>query len=234
MRDDDQPSSVVCTNTLELGIDIGQLDLAVQMDSTHTVMSFVQRLGRTGRRQDASRIMQIYTSEIEPDAGDEFYERIPFSLLKSLAIVDLFLEGWLEPPVERAVAYNVLYHQMLSRLVETHGSSPKDLVEHFLRSNVFPGVTSQEYADLLKHLGATDHIEQLESRIKKDWDKMGDSTRKTAKTSLEVIQKQRNEMAKWVGSMKQSSSGAWEGVKKGFVESYQSLSESFDKAADKF
>ena len=163
MRDDDRPSSVVCTNTLELGIDIGQLDLAVQMDSTHTVMSFVQRLGRTGRRQDASRIMQIYTSEIEPEAGDEFYERIPFSLLKSLAIVDLFLEGWLEPPVERAVAYNVLYHQMLSRLVETHGSSPKDLVEHFLGSNVFPGVTSQEYADLLKHLGATDHIEQLET-----------------------------------------------------------------------
>lgn len=79
-----------------------------------------------------------------------------------------------------------------------------------------------------------DHIEHLESRIKKDWDKMGDSARKTAKTSLEAIQKQRDEMAKWVGSMKQSSSGAWEDVKKGFVESYQSLSESFDKAADKF
>lgn len=79
-----------------------------------------------------------------------------------------------------------------------------------------------------------DHIEQLESRIKKDWDKMGDSTRKTAKNSLEVIQKQRNEMAKWVGSMKQSSSGAWEEVKKGFVESYETLSDSFDKAADKF
>jgi ATP-dependent Lhr-like helicase len=61
MRDDDFPISVVCTNTLELGIDIGQLDLAVQVDSTHTVMSFVQRLGRTGRQQNASRVMQIYT-----------------------------------------------------------------------------------------------------------------------------------------------------------------------------
>ena len=62
MRGDDYPTSVICTNTLELGIDIGQLDMAVQVDSTHTVMSFVQRLGRTGRRQDSSRIMQIYTS----------------------------------------------------------------------------------------------------------------------------------------------------------------------------
>jgi len=163
MRDEDRPASVVCTNTLELGIDIGQLDLAVQVDSTHTVMSFVQRLGRTGRRQDASRMMQIYTSDLQPEAGDEFYERIPFSLLKALAIVDLFLEGWLEPPFERTVPYNVLYHQMLSRLVETHGSSPRDLVGHFLASNVFPGVSPQDYADLLKHLGTIDHVEQLET-----------------------------------------------------------------------
>lgn len=163
MRGDDYPTSVICTNTLELGIDIGQLDMAVQVDSTHTVMSFVQRLGRTGRRQDSSRIMQIYTSDLQPEPGDEFYERLPFSLIKALAIADLFLEGWLEPPVNRTVPYNVLYHQLLSRLVETHGSNPKDLVGHFLSSNVFPGVTSQDYFDLLKHLGSIDQIEQMET-----------------------------------------------------------------------
>ena len=163
MRVDDYPTSVICTNTLELGIDIGQLDMAVQVDSTHTVMSFVQRLGRTGRRQDSSRIMQIYTSDLQPEPGDEFYERLPFSLIKALAIVDLFLEGWLEPPVNRTVPYNVLYHQLLSRLVETHGSNPKDRVGHVLSSNVFPGVTSEDYFDLLKHLGSTDQIEQMET-----------------------------------------------------------------------
>jgi hypothetical protein len=77
-------------------------------------------------------------------------------------------------------------------------------------------------------------IEQMESKIKKEWNQMGESARKTAKTSLETIRKQRNEVAKWVGSMKQSSSSAWEEVKKGFVESYETLSDSFDKAADKF
>ena len=163
MRDEDLPTSVVCTNTLELGIDIGQLDLAVQIDSTHTVMSFVQRLGRTGRRQGASRIMQIYTSDLQPEPGDEFYERLPFSLLKALAVVDLFLEDWLEPPDERDVPYNVLYHQLLSRLVETHGTSPKELVSHFLNSAVFSGVTPDEYASLLKHLASLDHVEQLDT-----------------------------------------------------------------------
>lgn len=163
MRDEDHPTSVVCTNTLELGIDIGQLDLAVQIDSTHTVMSFVQRLGRTGRRLGASRVMQIYTSDLQPEPGDEFYERLPFSLLKALAVVDLFLEGWLEPPAEREVPYNVLYHQLLSRLVETHGATPKDLVSYFLNSAVFPGVTPDEYASILKHLASLDHIEQLDT-----------------------------------------------------------------------
>jgi ATP-dependent Lhr-like helicase len=163
MRDDDQPTSVVCTNTLELGIDIGQLDLAVQIDSTHTVMSFVQRLGRTGRRQGASRIIQIYTSDLQPEPSDEFYERLPYSLLKALSIVDLFLEGWLEPPQQRTIPYNVLYHQLLSRLVETHGAMPKDLVAHFMNSGVFPGATPDDYARLLKHLASIDHIEQLET-----------------------------------------------------------------------
>lgn len=79
-----------------------------------------------------------------------------------------------------------------------------------------------------------DHIERLESRIKKDWDHMGDSARKTAKTSLEGIKKQREKVAEWYGSLKESSAGAWESARKGFLESYQAIHDSFDKVADKF
>jgi len=161
MKDQHRPTSVVCTNTLELGIDIGQLDLVVQIDSTHSVMSFIQRIGRSGRRPGEPRTMQIYTTELSPNPGDSFYERIPFSLLQALAVTDLFLEGWIEPPLERTRPYNVLYHQVLARLVETHGSSPRDLVGFFLGSKVFPGVKPDDYADLLKHLAQIDHIEQM-------------------------------------------------------------------------
>ncbi|MCG3112118.1 MAG: hypothetical protein MCM46_09890 [Candidatus Manganitrophus sp. SB1] len=77
-------------------------------------------------------------------------------------------------------------------------------------------------------------IEQMESKIKKEWDQMGDSARNTAKTSLEGIKRQREKVAEWIGSMKQSSAGAWENTKKGFLESYQAVHESFDKVADKF
>ena len=85
---------------------------------------------------------------------------------------------------------------------------------------------------VLDHLDV--QIAEMESKIKKNWDAMGESARKNAKASLEAIKKQREEVAKWVGSMKQSSAGAWEEVKKGFVESYQALHDSFDRAADKF
>jgi ATP-dependent Lhr-like helicase len=160
MKDKYRPTSVVCTNTLELGIDIGQLDLVVQINSTHSVMSFEQRLGRSGRRGEP-RMMQLYTSEQEPETGAAFYERLPFSLLKALAVTDLFLERWIEPPLARPSVYNVLYHQLLSRLTEMHGCAPRDLVGFFIGSQVFRGIEPDHYATVLKHLAAIDHIQQM-------------------------------------------------------------------------
>jgi ATP-dependent Lhr-like helicase len=55
----------------------------------------------------------------------------------------------------------VLYQQLLSRLVERHGSSPRDLVGFFMKSGVFPGVSADDYAILLKHLAKIEHIQQL-------------------------------------------------------------------------
>lgn len=161
MRDSDHPTSVVCTNTLELGIDIGRLDLVVQVDSTHSVASFVQRLGRSGRHVGEPRTIQVYTTEPKVGCGDPFYERLPFGLLKALAVADLFLEGWVEPPTEPVRPYNVLYHQLLSRLAEEHGVAPRRLVEFFVNAKVFPNIGTDDYAMLLRHLGTIDHVEQM-------------------------------------------------------------------------
>ena len=46
---------IVATSTLELGVDIGDLDRVIQIDAPRTVSSFLQRLGRTGRRPGTSR-----------------------------------------------------------------------------------------------------------------------------------------------------------------------------------
>jgi len=161
MQDKHRQASAVCTSTLELGIDIGRLDLVAQINSAHSVMSLVQRLGRSGRRPGAPRIMQVYTVEPPDDSNAPFYERLPFNLLKALAVTELFAEGWIEPPIERARPYNVLYQQLLSRLLERDGSWPRDLVSFFVTSGVFPGVGTDDYAILFKHLAKIDHLQQL-------------------------------------------------------------------------
>ena len=46
---------IVATSTLELGIDVGDLDRVIQIDSPATVAGFLQRIGRTGRRPGTSR-----------------------------------------------------------------------------------------------------------------------------------------------------------------------------------
>ena len=163
MRDGTRPYSVVCTNTLELGIDIGQLELIVQIDSTHSVMSFVQRLGRTGRKYGESRIMQIYSSELTSEPNDSFFVRFPFSLLKATAIVNLFLQDWVEPPVLSAYPYHILYHQILSMLIEQNESTPKDLVGAFYSKGIFSNISLEDFDLLLKHLVKIGHVEMLET-----------------------------------------------------------------------
>jgi len=56
------PKSVVATSSLELGIDIGEIDLVVQVDSTFTVSSLKQRLGRSGRKRGTNQLLQLYTT----------------------------------------------------------------------------------------------------------------------------------------------------------------------------
>lgn len=163
MRNQERPFSVVSTSTLELGIDIGQLELIVQIDSTHSVLSFVQRLGRTGRTYGTPRIMQIYSSELTPDSDQPFYERIPFSLLKAIAIVNLFIQGWVEPSGSRQLPYHILYHQILSLLIENNGASPHSLVSAFYRKGAFSDIPVEDYEILLRHMLSIDHVEQLDS-----------------------------------------------------------------------
>jgi ATP-dependent Lhr-like helicase len=77
---------IVATSTLELGIDVGDLDRVIQVDAPGTVASFMQRLGRTGRREGATANMLFLATRTE-------------SLLRALAL-DLLREGGFVEPVE--------------------------------------------------------------------------------------------------------------------------------------
>ncbi|MGR8007664.1 DEAD/DEAH box helicase [Streptomyces hypolithicus] len=75
---------IVSTSTLELGIDVGDLDRVIQIDSPSSVASFLQRIGRTGRRQGSTRNCLFLATRKD-------------SLLQAAALLLLWGRGWVEP-----------------------------------------------------------------------------------------------------------------------------------------
>ncbi len=162
MKDDSQYMTTVTTATLELGIDIGRLERAFQIDAPWTVSSFLQRMGRTGRRESPPE-MWFVMREDEPEARAMLPATIPWKLLQGIALVQLYLEErWCEPPRLDRFAYSLLYHQTMSTLASCGELSPKALADRVLRLHYFHRVSQDDYKVLLRHLIKTDHIQQTE------------------------------------------------------------------------
>jgi ElaB/YqjD/DUF883 family membrane-anchored ribosome-binding protein len=77
-------------------------------------------------------------------------------------------------------------------------------------------------------------IDTLESRVDQNWDTMNQSARKKARENLRDLRDQRNQVAQWYGSMKTSSAGAWEHMKKGFSDAYHVLEDAWEKSEKEF
>jgi ATP-dependent Lhr-like helicase len=164
MRDQDQQACTIATASLELGIDIGHLDLTVQVDTPHTVSSFVQRLGRSGRRGTPSR-MCFYTFEYlgNGEASASQLKQIPWNFLQTIAIIQLYLEEqWIEPPELPTMPLSLLYQQTLSILRTRTELTPAHLAQAVLTLSPFQHVTRDEYRLFLQHLLKLDQLAQMD------------------------------------------------------------------------
>ena len=86
--------------------------------------------------------------------------------------------------------------------------------------------------DLLDDLDT--RLEALEGSLDKKWDRMDQKAREQSRATLKSLRKQRDQVAERYYELKYSSGQAWEKIKKGFVDSYRSISDSFSKAAKEF
>lgn len=162
MRDEEQAQTTVTTSTLELGIDIGRLERAFQIDAPFTVSSFLQRMGRTGRR-DLPPEMWFVMREEEPEPRTMMPETIPWKLLQGIALVQLYREEtWVEPPELDRLPYSLLYHQTMSTLASTGELTPAELAQPVLTLSYFHRVSADDYRVLLRHLIKIDHIQVTE------------------------------------------------------------------------
>ena len=99
---------IVATSVLELGIDVGDLDRVIQIDSPGRVASFLQRMGRTGRRTGTTR-------------NCLFLATTPASLVQAAALVDLWQEGFVEPVVPPVEPFHVFAQQLLTLILQEQG-----------------------------------------------------------------------------------------------------------------
>lgn len=162
IKRDDSLVTVCTTSTLELGIDIGRLERAFQIDAPYTVSSFLQRMGRTGRRGAPSE-MWFVIREDPAEARALLPETIPWKLLQGIALVQLYLEEkWVEPPRTGRLPYSLLYHQTMATLASGGEMTPAELASHVLTLSYFRNITQDDFRVLLRHLLKTDHIERTE------------------------------------------------------------------------
>ncbi len=162
MKDEEQILTTVTTATLELGIDIGKLERAFQLDAPFTVSSFLQRMGRTGRRGLPPE-MWFVMREDEPEARAMLPSTVPWKLLQGIALVQLYAEEkWVEPPKLDRLPFSLLYHQTLSVLAANGEMTPAQLAGRVLKLQPFRRITLDDYRILLNHLIDKDHIQKTE------------------------------------------------------------------------
>ncbi|MFE0424199.1 DEAD/DEAH box helicase [Streptomyces sp. NPDC058953] len=98
---------IVSTSTLELGIDVGDLDRVIQIDSPASVASFLQRIGRTGRRPGTVRNCLFLATRKE-------------TLLQAAGLLLLWSWGWVEPVVPPPEPRHLVAQQLLAVTLQQH------------------------------------------------------------------------------------------------------------------
>lgn len=143
--------SISCTSTLELGIDIGTIDEVVQVDSTHSVSSLVQRLGRSGRKNNQSRLILYATND--------------WSLLQAIACYELYKEGFIEPVVPIHYPFDLLFHQILSIAKQTSGVSIESLSQFLLKNPAFLDMNEKDITLLLTYMLEKNYLQNVDGAL---------------------------------------------------------------------
>lgn len=164
MKDEDVFAVTCATVTMELGIDIGRLERVLQAEAPNSVSSFLQRLGRSGRRGQVPEMMMVFREE-DPLPNTPLPQRIPWELLRGIAIIQLYIEErFIEPPVRKKRPYSLLFQQTLSVLAAAGEMTPRRLAETVLSMPPFVDVPREEYRTLLLSMLENEYLEMTEEK----------------------------------------------------------------------
>lgn len=138
-------------------------------------------------------------------------------------------------PVATAILLAIFFTPVVQAKSGSDGVTAKDVEKEVQElASTLEGYTSTQREEAIeaadKAVKKLDRrIEKLESRVDKNWDEMAEQARQEVRDDLKALRQQRNELAEKYGSFKTSSAEAWEHMKNGFSEAYQSVSEAWQK-----
>lgn len=159
---EDEKFTVCATVTLELGIDIGKLERVVQSDAPTTVSGFLQRLGRSGRRDAPPEIITVIREE-EPLPNAPIGQIIPWSLIRAVALIRLYTEdGFIEPPENKKMPLSLAFQQILSLLSSDGEQKPSVLASRILKMPPFEKFPRESFKSLLRFMLEKNYIERTE------------------------------------------------------------------------
>ncbi|UCG35945.1 MAG: DEAD/DEAH box helicase [Candidatus Bathyarchaeota archaeon] len=130
---------LVCTSSLELGIDIGRIDLVVQYMSPRQVTRFIQRIGRSGHR--VGRIAKGIVITMDSD-----------DTLESMAICRMAYDEELEPVKIPEKPYDALAHQIAGLLMKRRRLFFGDILDLFKRAYPYRNLTMDDIQKILTYM----------------------------------------------------------------------------------
>ncbi len=164
MKDEEIFAVTCATVTMELGIDIGRLERVLQSQAPNSVSSFLQRLGRSGRRGEPPEMMMVFREE-DPLPNTPLPQLIPWELLRGIAIIQLYIEErFIEPPRRKKMPLSLLFHQTLSVLAASGELTPRRLAERVLSLPPFSEVSKEDYRTLMVSMIEHDFLEMTEEK----------------------------------------------------------------------
>jgi ATP-dependent Lhr-like helicase len=134
-----QDCVIVSTSALELGIDVGDLDHVLQLDAPGSVASFLQRMGRTGRRAGTVPNCTFLATKKE-------------NLLQAAALLRLWQAGFVEPIRPSRRAFHILAHQIMALTIQRSGLRRGDWFAWLEGATPFAGMTSEDRTRVLDHM----------------------------------------------------------------------------------
>ena len=142
---------IVATSTLELGMDVGDLDKVIQIDAPSTVSSFLQRMGRTGRRGDSKRNCLFLTTNDN-------------AFLLALGITQRWSEAWVEAAIPPAKPWPIVAQQAMVATLEREELPTHELADVLAGS--FPELAHAQIGQLVEHMVQLEYLDRSEAIVR--------------------------------------------------------------------